>query len=866
LLHPPSFSFPLLPPFPLLSMLLFFLLIFTFTLSFQILHLESKPLKEIWPARFVSVAPSRDGEPTLIITWSSLPTNTTPSGCDAESRLLFKELGAATGEGEMLLIAEVVRRSWNASMAGPAWRSLTTDDGEPVHIIRPTVSKYDFTLPPFYVATKIAAKMAQKGQLPDRFATSYYTSPSICVAVVPPALLRPGSMHAYTIVNQAASVPDLYGSDVAPSSLASPWGTLVSPVFAVAAPMAEPANTCFCVGLFADVGIATEGRLSVEKLAYERNVDALLLAGDLAYAGLDLRSPWENDWDRFQAQFEGFTSAVPTNFGTVGNHDCEYAVLGLDNSSEPTRGRHFFGRYHPPGLALPNNRSYYSFDVESLHVVVLDSTLSKWSSDVDEKVDTLSRQLDWLKDDLAATVAGASSAATRPWILVMMHHPLHSLNSHHGGAPMWRRMLQPILDEFGVDFFFAGHVHNYERTRPLLSSTNPHLESLRARRKKIPDVDGASPVYEMRTMDGGRGDEYVYDSGNNSGLISMVVGSGGHGLDNYYRGTRHTPLYAAREGTSWGHGRLCFDGYARAAWTYERTFSGDVGDTFHRCRPAADGTRACAYPEVGPTIIPRAASTNWTLALGTATISDVSLPVGAGDDSKQAQFATLLPGNVPASMGLSKEFWVDAKTVKRMARFTLGAACDGRCIIVLNGQDEYVSPSRWDRAQCPNARHFSHPPCWRYWNLFEPSVTLLPGWNNVSVFVLREERLNQDGSVAEAPSTVFFDMELRGVHVHEEYGQPDNRACNRPVQPTTHQRYMEATRMVDREIVGLDSILAAAARPADVADRSETPLAYTLGVIATLSAIIVGAILVRLGTLAISRRRGGSGGIPTSTP
>jgi hypothetical protein len=774
--------------------------------------------------------------------------------------LLLRELGSAEGSGEMLLIAEAVRRSWNVSAAGSVWRHLTPRGDEPTHIITPVASHYDFTLPPFYVATKIAAKMAQKGQLPDRFATSYYTSPAICVAEIPSSLLTPGSMYAYTIVNEEASVVDVYGTGRGSlvEQLQSPWGTIVSPVFAFAAPMAAPAQTCFCVGLFADVGIATEGRLSVEKLAHERNVDALLLAGDLAYAGLDLRGPWDNDWDRFQAQFEGFTSAVPTNFGTVGNHDCEYAVLGLDNSTAPTRGRHFFGRYHPPGLALPHNRSYYSFDVESLHVIVLDSTLSKWSADIDDKIEKVGVQLDWLTDDLTATLAAAKSPATRPWIMVMLHHPLHSLNSHHGGAPKWRQLLQPIFDRFGVDFLVAGHVHNYERTRPLLSSANPYLESLRARRKKIPDIDGASPVYEMRTSDGGRGDEYVYDSGNNSGLISMVVGSGGHGLDNYYRATKHAPLYAAREGTSWGHGRLCFDGYARAAWTYERTFSGDIGDTFHRCRPAADGTRACVYPKVGPIIIPRAASSNWTLSLGDSTITNVSLPVGAGDDSKQAQFATLLPNNVPASMGLTRDFWVDPKTVRRMARFQLGAACDGRCIVVVNGEEEHVSPSRWDRTQCPNARHFSHPPCWRYWNLEVPSVPIREGWNSLSVFVLREERSYPDGSVAEAPSTVFFDMELRGVLDAEGYGTPQNGACNRPVQ-TTHQRYMEAVRMVDRAVVGLDSILAMAARPAVVERGSsrglnDNPLSEAATLMATLSSVVAVAVLARLLSIAWSRR------------
>mmetsp|Transcript_4788 Transcript_4788/g.15570 ORF Transcript_4788/g.15570 Transcript_4788/m.15570 type:complete len:373 (+) Transcript_4788:458-1576(+) len=69
----------------------------------------------------------------------------------------------------------------------------------------------------------------------------------------------------------------------------------------------------------------------------------------------------------------------------------------------------------------------------------------------------------WLRRDLAAI-----DRAATPWVIVMMHAPWYNSNSGHAGeAELMRRDLEPLLFEAGVDLVLSGHVHAYERSRPV---------------------------------------------------------------------------------------------------------------------------------------------------------------------------------------------------------------------------------------------------------------------------------------------------------------------------------------------------------------------------------------------------------------
>ena len=64
----------------------------------------------------------------------------------------------------------------------------------------------------------------------------------------------------------------------------------------------------------------------------------------------------------------------------------------------------------------------------------------------------------WLEADLRGS--------RQPWKFVCFHAPaFHTSREHYTEQKM--RLWEPLLEQCGVDVVFAGHVHNYQRSKPL---------------------------------------------------------------------------------------------------------------------------------------------------------------------------------------------------------------------------------------------------------------------------------------------------------------------------------------------------------------------------------------------------------------
>lgn len=175
------------------------------------------------------------------------------------------------------------------------------------------------------------------------------------------------------------------------------------------------------------------------------------------------------------------------------------------------------GNHHSLGVhgAVPSKTSrYFSADFGLVHLVAL--SLNGYNG-VDTCTTTCNRaQLAWLKADLAAV-----DRAKTPWVVAMSHFPLYTTEkaSAEDDEPLapkawlnaeqcefeghsrtcrpagWharndegltlnnaRTDLEPIFDEFGVDIYWAGHIHFYQtfhgplRGGKLVSNgtVNPH--------------------------------------------------------------------------------------------------------------------------------------------------------------------------------------------------------------------------------------------------------------------------------------------------------------------------------------------------------------------------------------------------------
>jgi acid phosphatase type 7 len=152
--------------------------------------------------------------------------------------------------------------------------------------------------------------------------------------------------------------------------------------------------------------------------------------GDLAYpigSADDFAYCYDPSWGRFRA----------ITRPAAGNHD--YATPGAAG---------YFDYWGP--AAGPRNAGYYSYELGSWHVVVLNSNCGFVACSAGSLQET------WLRHDLARHRARCT--------LAYFHHPLFS--STIGTAtpavqPLWQAMY-----DAGADLVLNGHAHNYQRFAP----------------------------------------------------------------------------------------------------------------------------------------------------------------------------------------------------------------------------------------------------------------------------------------------------------------------------------------------------------------------------------------------------------------
>ena len=202
-----------------------------------------------------------------------------------------------------------------------------------------------------------------------------------------------------------------------------------------------------------------------------------VILGDLAYADCD-----QPRWDTFGVMIEPLASGMPLMVGGAGNHEIEY-INDVTPIFEAFEKRYFMpavkpadgqspagiqwgeldddaeGRSCTPSEARSNYKwgnAFYSVNDGPLHLVAL----SCYS-----KADQYSDQYTWVRDDLATV-----DRSVTPWVIVTMHCPWYSTNTHHLSewqAHDMQESLEPVFMQYGVDLVLSGHVHAYQRSHPV---------------------------------------------------------------------------------------------------------------------------------------------------------------------------------------------------------------------------------------------------------------------------------------------------------------------------------------------------------------------------------------------------------------
>ncbi|MCP9766886.1 metallophosphoesterase family protein [Lacihabitans sp. LS3-19] len=189
----------------------------------------------------------------------------------------------------------------------------------------------------------------------------------------------------------------------------------------------------------------------------ENYIDSWILLGDNAYnTGLDYE--YQNNYflpyqsDRIMKQTNIYPVPGNHDYYATANAKYDHIIPYYDIFSSAGNGI--------LGGVPSNHKEYYAYDIGNVHFIALDSygleTANNWAL-----ADTLSPQVVWLKQDLAAN--------SKKWTIVYFHHPPYTMGTHNSDTELdlvaIRERLVPILERFNVDLVLTAHSHNYERSK-----------------------------------------------------------------------------------------------------------------------------------------------------------------------------------------------------------------------------------------------------------------------------------------------------------------------------------------------------------------------------------------------------------------
>ena len=231
---------------------------------------------------------------------------------------------------------------------------------------------------------------------------------------------------------------------------------------------------------FVAVGDLANGKAAQNGIAWavaQQHPDFMIGLGDIVYSQGRVSQYLQHFFTTFNdVPRPGPTTGAPLMasipiYAVLGNHDVESAKLP-DYPDAWGAFQFFRGPLNSPGVGpwnLPLGQdaaladqfraragkaypalSVYSWDYGPAHFLALDSGAH---SKVDE-----AKLREWIEADLRGS--------RQPWKFVCFHAPaFHTSREHYTEQKM--RLLEPLFEECGVDVVFAGHVHNYQRSKPL---------------------------------------------------------------------------------------------------------------------------------------------------------------------------------------------------------------------------------------------------------------------------------------------------------------------------------------------------------------------------------------------------------------
>ncbi|KAI8068420.1 Metallo-dependent phosphatase-like protein [Gongronella butleri] len=230
-------------------------------------------------------------------------------------------------------------------------------------------------------------------------------------------------------------------------------GTVLSDVFEFHTAAKSESFKFVAIG---DLGVNNAVTMKqLTNLADSHQYDFMTVSGDQGYDLSDMNGIKGDQYMNFLQQ----VYAKLPFMGAIGNHEDAYNYT------------HYINRFNnvPFETSRSSTPLFWSFNYKSLHLVSVSTEaffLNKFGSQ-----DQMNYFTNWLDQDLERA---NKDRHKRPWIVVISHHPIYcsdTTSDCQEDAPMIRAHLEPVLTKHNVDIFLTGHVHNYERTYPIVNNT-----------------------------------------------------------------------------------------------------------------------------------------------------------------------------------------------------------------------------------------------------------------------------------------------------------------------------------------------------------------------------------------------------------
>lgn len=275
-------------------------------------------------------------------------------------------------------------------------------------------------------------------------------------------------------------------------------------------------TTTFNIAVAADWGCSENTQETAENIQ-DKNPEIVIAAGDLSY---------EKSAKCWFEIIQPFISKMKISMGDHEYSDTKDGTSGIINE------------YLKP---LNLTKTYYSFDINNVHVTVIDPHIDYGST---------SDQYQFIEQDLRNTSANPKI----DWIFVVEHTPMYTSPSKHLGDSTVRDIFHPLFDKYNVDLVLSGDNHNYQRTFPLQYNNNG---------------DSSNPIILDRNQTNYNGD-YL-------GQIYFITGTAGK---SHYDIQQQAPFVAKQDDNHFGFVNIDTNNTSLTATFYSNEEEdGDDGNT-----------------------------------------------------------------------------------------------------------------------------------------------------------------------------------------------------------------------------------------------------------------------------------------------